>query len=112
MTPEDAKKEKSRVSKINNRLKTAWKNRLKERAQRFFPTLKVTLATSDCLLILEYARKELNLARGGNPDGQGRKWFGIGIPQPELELTAPIKEDGYKDRLDMNSPQQPNYEIY
>lgn len=36
--------------------KTIWKNKLKSEAQRRFPELDVTLATSDALLILEYAR--------------------------------------------------------
>jgi hypothetical protein len=34
--------------------KTAWKNKLKSLAQRLFPHLKPTLATTDALLILEY----------------------------------------------------------
>lgn len=37
--------------------KTQWKNKLKAEAQRRFPGIKVTLATSDALLILEYACK-------------------------------------------------------
>ena len=32
---------------------SAWKNKLKERAQQLFPAQKVTLATADALLILE-----------------------------------------------------------
>lgn len=36
--------------------KTQWKNKLKERAQQLYPSVKVTLATADALLILEYAR--------------------------------------------------------
>lgn len=36
--------------------KTQWKNKLKERAQQLYPSCKVTLATADALLILEYAR--------------------------------------------------------
>jgi hypothetical protein len=35
--------------------KTEWKNRLKSAAQRLFPSLKVTLATADALLIFNYA---------------------------------------------------------
>ena len=34
--------------------KTAWKNKLKAEAQRRNPDAKVTLATADALLILEY----------------------------------------------------------
>jgi len=38
---------------------TEWKNRLKSEAQRRFPHLKVTLQTSDCLLIMEWGSKQL-----------------------------------------------------
>ena len=38
------------------RTQTEWKNHLKAEAQRRFPTLGVTLATADALLILEYGR--------------------------------------------------------
>lgn len=34
--------------------KTEWKNKLKAEAQRLFPGVKVTLATADALLLLEY----------------------------------------------------------
>lgn len=37
--------------------KTQWKNKLKAEAQRLYPQQKVTLATADALLILEYAIK-------------------------------------------------------
>lgn len=37
---------------------TQWKNRLKARAQQLFPKVKVTLATSDALLIAEYCRRK------------------------------------------------------
>jgi hypothetical protein len=36
--------------------KSEWKNKLKAEAQRLFPELKVTLATADALLLLEFAR--------------------------------------------------------
>lgn len=36
--------------------KTEWKNKLKQCAQRLYPSKKVTLAISDALLILEYAK--------------------------------------------------------
>lgn len=36
---------------------THWKNRLKIRAQELFPTVKVTLATADALLLAEYCRR-------------------------------------------------------
>ena len=35
--------------------KTAWKNKLRAEAQRRYPCQKVTLATADALLMLEYA---------------------------------------------------------
>jgi hypothetical protein len=35
---------------------TEWKNKLKSEAMRRFPQLKVTLSTSDALLILDYAQ--------------------------------------------------------
>ena len=38
--------------------KTVWKNKLKGVAQRLYPDLRVTLATADALLILEYARRD------------------------------------------------------
>ncbi len=37
--------------------KTDWKNRLKDTAKQLFPSQKVTLATSDALLIAEYCRQ-------------------------------------------------------
>lgn len=40
--------------------KTAWKNKLKARAQQLYPHLTVNLGTADALLLLEYAvKKEL-----------------------------------------------------
>lgn len=38
--------------------KTAWKNRLKEKAQQLFPGLKVDLAVADALLIAEFCRRK------------------------------------------------------
>jgi|SRR5208282_382128 len=35
--------------------KVEWKNKLKAHAQRLYPALKVTLATADALLILDFA---------------------------------------------------------
>lgn len=37
--------------------KTSWKNRIKSRAQQLFPSVKITLATADALLMAEYARR-------------------------------------------------------
>lgn len=36
---------------------TQWKNRLKDEAQRLFPSENVTLAKADCLLIAEHLRR-------------------------------------------------------
>ncbi|MFZ4695062.1 MAG: hypothetical protein ACOYMV_08050 [Verrucomicrobiia bacterium] len=38
---------------------TQWKNKLKAEAQRRFPTVDVTLATADALLIWDYAMKQM-----------------------------------------------------
>lgn len=62
--------EKKRVSQINGRLKTAWKNRLRDRAQKLFPHLHVTLAISDALLILEYAARQENIPLAPAPQQQ------------------------------------------
>lgn len=37
--------------------KTKWKNKLKQRAQSLYPSIDVTLATADALLLLEYGTK-------------------------------------------------------
>lgn len=39
--------------------KTIWKNKLKNRAEQLYPSIKVTLQTADALLILEAARRGL-----------------------------------------------------
>lgn len=41
--------------------KTAWKNKLKARAQQLYPNQSVTLKTADALLILEYGCKQAAL---------------------------------------------------
>jgi len=38
-------------------VKTAWKNQLKDKAQKLYPSVKVTLSTADALLILEYSKR-------------------------------------------------------
>lgn len=48
---------RANVKAANARLKAAWKNKLKEEAQRRFPGIKVTLKNADALLILDYARE-------------------------------------------------------
>lgn len=45
--------------------KTAWKNKLKSRAQELYPAVGVTLHTADALLILEFARQQQLI--GGRP---------------------------------------------
>ena len=37
---------------------TEWKNRLKAKAQQLFPSVRVTLATADALLIAEYCKRK------------------------------------------------------
>jgi hypothetical protein len=54
------KAEKKRVSALNSRYKTEWKNKLKDAAQKLFPNIKMTLNISDALLILEYYKRFLN----------------------------------------------------
>lgn len=46
------------VKSANARLKRDWKLKLRGEAQRRFPGIDVTLATADCLLILEYGRMQ------------------------------------------------------
>ena len=58
LTTDDVKLEESRIRKLNAKHKTEWKNKLKDRAQKDYPGLKVTLATADALNILTYARQQ------------------------------------------------------
>lgn len=39
--------------------RTEWKNKLKACAERLYPNIRVTLATADALLLLEYYRRQL-----------------------------------------------------
>jgi hypothetical protein len=66
MTVEDRKS----LATANARRKTEWKNKLKEHAQRLYPHLKITLATSDALLLLEYARRQEQISAPQPPQGQ------------------------------------------
>lgn len=54
--------------------KTEWKNKLKACAQRLYPNLRPTLATSDALLILVYAGRSVASAvdDGASVDVRGR----------------------------------------
>jgi hypothetical protein len=54
------KEEKKRIARLNAGYKTDWKNKLKAEAQRLYPSVKVTLKTSDALLLLEYYKRFLN----------------------------------------------------
>lgn len=59
--PKEAyKAEEKRIDRLNAVYKTEWKNKLKAEAQRLYPNIKVTLKTSDALLILEYYKRFLN----------------------------------------------------
>jgi hypothetical protein len=79
MTKEQRSLEKRRVSSINNRINTVWKNRLKEMAQQLNPWITVTLKTSDTLLILEYAKRQ----ERGAPDATP-----IVMPQPPQQTLT------------------------
>lgn len=46
------------LKRAKDETKTAWKNRLKAKAQQLFPQETVTLATADALLIAEYCRRK------------------------------------------------------
>lgn len=54
--PGASKEERVAVRQFNERAKREWKRKLKEEAQRRFPSLDVTLNVCDALLILEFAR--------------------------------------------------------
>jgi hypothetical protein len=58
LTGDEAKAEKKRVTKLNSDRKRDNKNKIKEMAQRLFPSLKVTLRTADALMILQYGRQQ------------------------------------------------------
>lgn len=46
------------TSRAKTESKTEFKNRLKAKAQQLFPSVKITLAVSDALLIAEYTRRK------------------------------------------------------
>ena len=50
--------QEKRIKQLNSTHKKDWKNKLKARAQKDYPGLKVTLATADALNILTYARQQ------------------------------------------------------
>jgi hypothetical protein len=45
------------LREVGGESKTVFKNRLKAKAQQLFPEQKVTLATADALLLLEYCTR-------------------------------------------------------
>ena len=67
LSSEQIKAEKARVAKLNYIASRDWKNRLKATAQQLYPDMVVTLKTSDCLLILEYARRRELMAPAQSP---------------------------------------------
>lgn len=60
------KARKSRPLPIGQKPETnaEWKQRLKRKAEELYPELKITLATSDALLILEYCRRRYENGKG------------------------------------------------
>lgn len=57
ITPQSWQKALQLGTRGKDMSKTEWKNKLKAKAQQLFPYIKkITLATSDALLICEYAR--------------------------------------------------------
>jgi hypothetical protein len=57
VTPQQWQKTLGVSTKKKNETKGKFKNRLKALAQQIFPSVKVTLATADALLLAEYARR-------------------------------------------------------
>lgn len=55
VTPQKWQKE-LQLGHKGSKTSSQWKNKLKERAQQLYPKLKITLAISDSLLIVEYGR--------------------------------------------------------
>ena len=56
-TPQKWQKGLGITARGKDESKTAFKNRLKQRAQQLFPGVKITLATCDAILIAEYCRR-------------------------------------------------------
>lgn len=55
VTPQKWQKE-LQLGNRGNKTTTEWKNKLKAKAEQLFPYLRITLAVSDSLLILQYAK--------------------------------------------------------
>lgn len=54
------RKKRNKKTGAKGETDSEWKNRLKDAAQRRFPTVDVTLATADALLIADYCRRYNN----------------------------------------------------
>jgi hypothetical protein len=48
------------LKKEKNEAQTAWKNRIKQRAQELFPSERVTLWNADAFMIAEYCRRTMS----------------------------------------------------
>jgi len=57
VTPQKWQKALGLSHREKTQSKCEWKNKLKAEAERLYPGVKVTLATADALLLLEYARR-------------------------------------------------------
>lgn len=60
VTPQKWQKE-LQLGNRGNKSTTEWKNKLKAKAEQLFPYMKITLAVSDSLLILQYAKMKEKL---------------------------------------------------
>lgn len=58
ISPQTWQKAMKITPKAKDEGRTAWKNRLKAKAQQLHPQLTVTLATADAILIAEYCRRK------------------------------------------------------
>jgi len=58
VTPRTWQKSLGITSRKRTESKSQFKRRLRERAERLFPSVKVTLATADALLIAEWCRRK------------------------------------------------------
>ena len=54
--------EKKDVARLNAQAKRDWKNKLKGEAQRRYPTLAITLAKADAILIMDYGLRQNGMA--------------------------------------------------
>lgn len=59
ITPQRWQKGLGITTRKKTETRTQWKNRLKAHAQRLFPSVAVTLATADALLIATYCQRKM-----------------------------------------------------